>query len=197
MTPTTTLVRGARVRLPSNGTLVLAAGAGDQDAWRELVARHTGLLCSVARSFGLGTADSADAVQNTWLRLTENLHRLRDPESVCGWLATTARTECLRTLRRRRHAPAYAPDLEVVSAEPGPEQRALTADRDRRLLAALDRLPERDALLLRVLSACPTPSYVAVAAHFAMPVGSIGPTRARALARLRAELAADGLDSLR
>src|SRR4051812_7204185 len=80
--------------------LVRAAAEGDQAAWNRLVDRYNGLVWSVARSFRLSPADASDVVQTSWLRLVEHLGRLQEPERVGSWLATTARRECLRTLRQ-------------------------------------------------------------------------------------------------
>src|SRR6266545_4084005 len=91
------------------GDLVQAAAAGDRQAWDHVVDRFSGLLWSVAAGYRLSHADAADVFQTTWLKLLENLDRLRDPERVGAWLATTARHECQRALRRNdRGLPAAA-----------------------------------------------------------------------------------------
>ncbi len=181
---------------PASGHLLRRAAAGSESAWGSLVERHTGLLWAVARSFRLGDASSADVVQTAWLRLAENIDRVRDPDKVGVWLATTVRRECLRLLqsRSREYLSDVLDDLQLADDQRGPEATAVACDRDLRVQAALARLPERDQRLLTVLMASPPPSYVEVAASLDMPIGSIGPTRARCLARLRKELAAVGLD---
>jgi RNA polymerase sigma factor (sigma-70 family) len=93
--------------------LVRAAGAGDQNAWNSLVDRYSGLVWHIARGHRLGEADANDVVQTVWLRLVESLPRLREPAAVGGWLATTARNESLRLLRRSGR--------EVVEADHGLE----------------------------------------------------------------------------
>lgn len=180
-----------RSRPLTNGELLVMAREGDRAAWEQLVQRHTRLLWAVARGFRLSAADSADVVQTTWLRLAEHLHRLHSPEAVSGWLATTVRTECLTLLREQVRERPTAVASDVPSPDAGPEQLAEDADLVRCVRAALSRLPERDQCLLRALSANREPGYAAVAAALDMPVGSIGPSRARALARLRAELGAE------
>lgn len=182
---------------PASGTLLAAAAAGSAQAWEALVDRYTGLLWAVAHSFRLGEASSADVVQTAWLRLAENLDRIRDPDRVGAWLATTTRREALRMLgHRAKESPSeLLGDLERASETAGPESAAVDRDRDARVRTAFARLPERDQRLLRLLMAGPPPSYLDVAAAMGMPVGSIGPTRARCLARLRRELAAVGLDT--
>lgn len=172
----------------SIGPLLDAAAAGDGAAWDALVARFTGLLWATARSHRLSTADAADVVQTTWLRLVENLGRIQDPERLGGWLATTARRECLVVLRRSRREPPVGDErlLDTV-----PDQRSaldvtlLVDERDASLWRVFDELPDRCRRLLRVLLADPAPSYAEVADALDMPIGSIGPTRQRCLASLR------------
>jgi len=176
--------------LPDLAELVRAASGGDSDAWECLVRRFSGLVWSVARSHGLNSADAADVSQTTWLRLLESLGRLRDPQRVGPWLATTARNESRRTLRRAgRQVPVgdnTALDLEPANTPvDGPETNLLTAERDEQLWQAFERLPPRCQLLLRVLMTDPPPSYEEASAALGMPIGSIGPTRARCLDRLR------------
>jgi RNA polymerase sigma factor (sigma-70 family) len=172
--------------------LVRAAAAGDQRAWEHLIGRFGGLVWSVARAHGLSQADAADVSQTAWLRLVEHLHRLRDPERVGTWLASTARHEALRTLRRARRQVPVGDDAELEGSGPpaeSPEGRTLAAERSDILWRAFAGLPPRCQTLLRVLMADPSPSYQQVAAAMDMPIGSIGPTRGRCLERLR-ELAA-------
>jgi RNA polymerase sigma factor (sigma-70 family) len=172
--------------------LVTAAAGGDQRAWDELVDRFSGLVWAIARAHRLGHADAADVSQTTWLRLVEHLHRLRDPEHVGGWLATTARHECLRVIRRaNRELPDDSLDAELDAASepaPSPESVLLSNERRVELWQALTRLSQRCQLLLRALAAAPQPSYSEVSAALAIPIGSIGPTRARCLDHLRREL---------
>jgi RNA polymerase sigma factor (sigma-70 family) len=168
--------------------LVTAAGSGDATAWDALVERFTDLLWSVARAHRLSHADAADVVQSTWLRLVENLDRIEDPERLPGWLATTARRECLQALRRAGRERPVAPEESFATLEDAAapvDAALLESERDAELWRVFDGLPDRCRRLLRVLGASPAPAYVDVAAALDMPVGSIGPTRARCLARLR------------
>lgn len=183
---------------PTDASLVRRAADGDSSAWNLLVARHAGRMWAVARSFRLGDADAADVVQTAWLRLTENLDRLHDGDAVGAWLVTTARRECLRLVRERAHATSDVGATDDVAAEvaddaPTPDRLVVQADQAARLRAAFHRLPADDQQLLGLLSASPRPSYREVAATLSMPIGSIGPTRARALGRLRQELLAEGV----
>jgi RNA polymerase sigma factor (sigma-70 family) len=161
----------------------------DAGAWSELVREFGGMLRAVARGHRLSSADTADVVQTTWLRLAENLDRLEKPGRLGAWLATTARHECLRILRASaRELPDEQPP-EPRDREPAPvDVRLLRAERDAALWSAFARLPARDQTLLRMHVADPELSYRDIAAILEMPIGSIGPTRGRALQRLRRQL---------
>jgi RNA polymerase sigma factor (sigma-70 family) len=161
------------------------AAAGDRQAWEELVAEYGGLVWGVARGFGLNDADAADVSQNTWLRLFVHLDRIRNPACVGAWLATTARRECIQLRRRARDIPHGDELPEQVSEGPVPSEAVLVDERDRALWSAVGDLPLRDRRLLRLLMSEPAPSYREISAALRMPCGSIGPTRARALERLR------------
>lgn len=175
---------------------VRRAAAGDRAAWDELVAAFGRLVWSIALAHRLGRADAAEVSQTTWLRLVENLDRITQPERLGGWLATTARRESLRQLRLRgREVPTDDESrLDHGSTAPTPEGTVLDQERDRRLRAAFAALPENCRVLLHLVVVV-RPSYAEVAAALDMPVGSIGPTRARCLDRLRRLLAADGMTS--
>ena len=148
--------------------------------------RYTSLLWSIARSYGLPAPDAADAVQTTWLRLLEHLDQIADPERLPGWLATTTRRECLHASRRiDRRAGASFDLLEIPDGAPGVDAGLLRDERDAALWCALGKLDEFCRRLLRVLIADPAPSYAEVSAALGIKVGSIGPTRARCLAKLR------------
>lgn len=166
---------------------VAAAASGESRAWNRLVERYSGLVWAVARSYRLDEADAADVSQTTWLRLAEHLHRLRQPERVGGWLATTARNEALRTLRRSARLVPVDDDFDLLMNEEEQEvdHRLLDYERDAALWRAFRALAPPCQRLLRTLMADPAPSYADVSATLDMPVGSIGPRRARCLERLR------------
>jgi RNA polymerase sigma factor (sigma-70 family) len=187
------------VNPPDIGRLVAAAAGGDSDAWNALVHRFSGLVWAVTRAHRLPNADAADVFQTTWLRLAEHIHRLENPSAVGAWLATAARRECLQIIRASTRV-VPTTDMSRLDCAPSgentPEEAFLRAEQEQRdkdraqaLSSALARLPPRCRDLLRVLMASPPPSYAEVAAALDLPIGSIGPTRARCLRRLREELA--------
>jgi RNA polymerase sigma factor (sigma-70 family) len=174
------------------GALVRAAAAGDERAWAQLVARFDGLVWSIAPSFRFGQADAGDIVQTTWLRLVEHLDRVQQPDRVGAWLATTARHECLALLRRKARQGVGDDEIEeVADTQAAPDAAILDRERDAVVWAALERISEPCRRLLRILASDPSPSYHEVGAALDMPIGSIGPTRARCLDSLRRQLASD------
>jgi RNA polymerase sigma factor (sigma-70 family) len=137
--------------------LVDRAAGGDQDAWNGITERFGNLVWAVARSYRLSTADAADVAQTTWLRLVEQLGRIRDPERLAGWLATTARHESLSILRRSGRERGWRSVDEIhdrVDAHSPPVDLHLLEDeRDVQLWRSFEQLPERCQTLLRVLMA--------------------------------------------
>jgi RNA polymerase sigma factor (sigma-70 family) len=168
--------------------LVRAAAAGDQDAWNALVDKFASTVWAIARGFRLNAADAADVSQATWLRLVEHLDRIHQPDRVGAWLATTARRESLRVLRLSgRQVPAGDDGYLIADTRPtsAPDHRLLAAERDQLVVSLVEQLPARSRLLLRLLSADSPLSYRQISEVLSMPIGSIGPTRARALEQLR------------
>jgi RNA polymerase sigma factor (sigma-70 family) len=177
------------------GPLVHAAAGGDQAAWNELVTRYNGLVWSVARAHLRSREDAADVVQTTWLRFAEHVGALRDPERLGGWLATTARRESLRALRlAARQIPSSEMELLADGASDARvDVELLTAERDGALWRSFAGLSTNCQALLRLLVAEPPLSYGEISASLDIPIGSIGPTRARCLENLRARAEAVGI----
>jgi RNA polymerase sigma factor (sigma-70 family) len=169
--------------------LVARARSGDRQAWDALVERYAPLIWSICRKHRLGRADADDVGQSVWLRLLDQLDRVREPAALPGWLSTTTRRECLRVLSAAQgpHATIYALDVESL-----PDQRAGTADqellaaeRHAALRAAFTQLPPNGQQLLTLLTADPPTPYADISAQLGIPVGSIGPTRSRYLDKIR------------
>ncbi|GHJ16101.1 RNA polymerase sigma factor [Micromonospora sp. AKA38] len=185
---------GVAVTDPSTTALVTAAAGGDESAWVELVRRYTPLVYSVIRSYDLSRADAADVNQTVWLRLVEQLSRVRDPQALASWLATTTRRECYRLSRLGRRTQLFDPYDDALDAYHGfsrttdvaaPDEELLRAERRQALREGFAQLSPRCQQLLALLTADPPASYREVAERLSVPVGSIGPTQARCLRRLR------------
>jgi RNA polymerase sigma factor (sigma-70 family) len=173
---------------PAVVALVTRAAEGDPNAWAEIVERYTPLVLSICTRFKLSSADTEDVAQMIWLLLVERLGKLRDPAALPGWLGTTTRRECLRVVNaadksgqrqaKLDEALQYADDTAI-------DEEILIAERNAVLLEAFAELPPDCQQLLSMLLADPPNSYPEISATLNIPVGSIGPQRARCLERLR------------
>ena len=170
----------------SLAALVDAARAGDNLAWGRLVDRFDRMLRSVARSYRLSPQDVDDVVQATWVKLYEHVDRVRDPAAIAGWLATTARRDSLRLLQRHVRE-QLTDDCELLAEECAdePATRLLESEQRVALSRALATLPDRQRRLMTLIVSEPDSSYEHISVALDMPVGSIGPIRARSLARLQ------------
>lgn len=170
-------------------TLVARVREGDQGAWNELVERYAPLAWSICTRYQLSRQDIDDVGQNVWLLLVEQIHNLREPAALPGWLATTTRRECLRILRaRRRYDHDGLPPEDQMPPDPGAgvtDEGLIAAERDAALRAAFAELPRGCRELLSLLISDPPHSYADISLKLGIAVGSIGPTRARCLDRLR------------
>ena len=172
--------------------LVARAARGEQAAYGAIVERFAGLVWRIAQNHRLGRADAADVSQTVWLRLVEQLDRIREPDRLGAWLATTARNECLAVLRKGSRSVLTEADTFETSvpmpfaATPAVDAERLEADERRQAVrVAFATLDERCRMLLALLHNDPPASYDEITAAMSMPIGSIGPTRQRCLAKLR------------
>jgi RNA polymerase sigma factor (sigma-70 family) len=175
--------------------LVARASAGDQRAWDDLVERYAPLVWSICSRYRLGSQDIEDVGQTVWLRLVEQLGRLREPAALPGWIATTTQRECVRVLRaagRREHAGAVPDDLESLADPEMIEHEIILAETHAALRAAFAELPLRCRQLLSMLISDPPHSYSEISNVLEIPIGSIGPERARCLQRLRSSSSLSG-----
>jgi RNA polymerase sigma factor (sigma-70 family) len=168
-------------RLPDGGgeleAMLRGAARGNAANWNALVARFTARVRKVARLHRLAPHDVDDVVQTTWLRLLEHIDSVRDPEVLGCWLETTARRECLRVIHK---AGRERPAGDEIACDAATEPVA-----ERELAAGVKRLVPAQQQLIGMLLAHPAMTYTEIAHALGTPIGSIGPTRARSLARLR------------
>jgi RNA polymerase sigma factor (sigma-70 family) len=174
---------------PAVTDLVARARNGDKQAWDALVERYAPLIWSICRRHQLGATDADDVSQSVWLRLVDQLGRIREPAALPGWLATTTRRECHRVVRAARGSRpvAYVLDVENLPdelARPA-DQELLEAERDAALRQAFGALDHFSQQLVALLIQDPPVSYAEISARQGIPVGSIGPYRGRCLEKLR------------
>jgi RNA polymerase sigma factor (sigma-70 family) len=169
------------------------AADGDRQAWNRLVSQYGRLIWSITVRFKLSESDAADVVQTTWMRLIEHIDRIERPDRVGAWLAATARNECLKHVSARKRIVLVQENVELEGTDHrGPEvdEALLAAERAEHVRAALAHLPPQWQQLLELLMADPPVSYAEISDQLGLPVGSIGPTRSRCLAKLRVLLEA-------
>ena len=153
-----------------------------------LVRLVTPLLWHTARHCGLSAAEAEDAVQHAFLTLVRRADSIADPRAVVRWLTVTLRRQAWRDRAAASAASGGEPTEQDLAPVPSAESLALLSDQRQRLWEHVQALPPRCRRLIAVIAFSPRPDYAALAADLGMPVGSIGPTRGRCLAKLRARL---------
>ena len=174
---------------PVAAELVTGVRNGDKQAWDALVDRYAPLIWSICRRHGLGDADAEDVGQNVWLKLVDQLETIRVPAALPGWLATTTRRECGRILRAapRARETGHTDGTQAIPDDhaPAADDGLLTAERHAALREALTHLPPCCQQLIALLAQDPPASYAQISTSLGIPEGSIGPSRARCLDKLR------------
>ncbi len=167
---------------------------GRPHALGEFVREATPLLWHTVRAQGVEREQADDLVQTVWVALVRNAMTIKEPHAVLKWLLVTAKRAAWEAVRKHRDEAKRRTELpddtdegvpELPSSDPTPDVEVLRNERDRTLWAALDQLPDRCRRLLRLVSLADRPDYKAISAAIGMPVGSIGSTRGRCLAKLR------------
>ena len=168
--------------------LLLQARSGDPSAWDALVDRYERLVWAVVRSFGLDHADALDVAQLVWLRLVENIDKIKEPERIGSWLTTTTKRECIKVVdRRKRSRPTdYTTEFRLLQDPKDPIGRVLDKELVNVVYAAFDTLGADCQSLLRLVLVEPPMAYTEISDVLGVPVGTIGPRRMRCLGRLRA-----------
>jgi RNA polymerase sigma factor (sigma-70 family) len=164
--------------------LIAAAGRGDGAAWEQLIEEFSPMLRSIARSYRLAPSDVDDVLQETWIALHANIDRLRNPGALPGWLSTTVRRRSLGLLQAaNREQLTYDLPVEVTD-DRTPEKAMLATERREVFARAVGALPKQQRRVVTALAARPDLDYQQLATLLQMPIGSLGPTRARGLASL-------------
>jgi RNA polymerase sigma factor (sigma-70 family) len=161
--------------------------AGRHEALDDLVRTLTPVLWHVVRAYGLDQDRTEDVVQTTWLTLVRRHESISDPQAVASWLTTTARREAWRVAKLADKVPPIPEQvvLDRAGSDQSAEDVAVGAAEDDLLWTSVRRLSVRCQRLLRIIAFSDRPDYAEIARDLDMPMGSIGPTRGRCLAKLK------------
>ena len=172
---------------PTVVALVVRARAGDKFAWDEIVDRYQGMIWRICLGHRLNSADAHDVGQTVWMLLFEQLDSIREPAALPGWLATTARRECSRLLRKQNRELVESPVVEKrIAPDRTPVDEEMLLEEQRiALRAAFAQLPAGCQELLRLLMQVPPLSYADISERLGEKIGSLGPRRGRCLEKLR------------
>lgn len=176
---------------------VVSYREGDRAPLAQLVEVLTPLLWHTVRAQGAEHEQAQDVVQGVWLALIRDIDSIRDPRATLQWMLVTAKRAAWRAVRKSRDDLArseldeHATDWLAAPAENRPDVVAVRDEQDRILWDHVRALPDRCRSLLGLVAMVDRPDYAVVSRSLGMPVGSIGPTRGRCLAKLRLALVAD------
>lgn len=188
MNPTPTAPDGVGTR---SGQAFAAYLAGDRQRLSDLVDLVTPVLWQAARAQGATGSTCEDAIQTALLQLVDRAETIKEPAAVLGWLVVVVKREVWRLLRGARREVGADELPEAPAPQLDPETQLILSERQRLLWRHIAALSPRCQELLRVIAFADKPDYAGIAASLGMPVGSIGPTRGRCLAKLRAALGSD------
>jgi RNA polymerase sigma factor (sigma-70 family) len=172
--------------------LVQACRRGDETAWETVVYKYQNLLYSIPMRAGLGRDLASDVLQEVFTTLFEKLDKIEKPEFLRAWLVTTTQHKTIHLIQREtRGRPKSIDDtegdvfFEISDARPLPDENLFRLEREKQIEAALEAIEERCRRLLTMLYLDQdNASYVEIAEKLDIPLGSIGPTRARCLQKL-------------
>jgi RNA polymerase sigma factor (sigma-70 family) len=182
-----------RAEIPATDEALLAACLrGEQSAWNALVDRYSALIYSIPLKHRLSEQDAADVFQSVCVTLLEKMGSIRDPRALPAWIMTTTTRQCWALIREHnreltRAGGQKAVELEPPDPDPLPDEEVLALERQHLVRAALAQLPPNCRLLLETLFSDTGhgTSYQELAEIMGVPLNSLGPTRARCLARLK------------
>jgi RNA polymerase sigma factor (sigma-70 family) len=180
-----------------DASLVARCLKGDASGWSALVQRYQRLVYTVVRRIGLDEHGAADVFQTVFSRLIQHLPRIADPQRLHAWIVTTAKREALlqRKLGQRTVSTTRADDSvddgaewDLIDESPIAEDALGALQQANHVRNGLDRLDVRcrELLMLLFREDDDKVAYDEVARRMGISVGSIGPTRARCLEKLKA-----------
>jgi RNA polymerase sigma factor (sigma-70 family) len=182
---------------------ITAVKWSDEHGWNALIEDYQSIINSVCRRYRLKPEDAADVSQTVWTKAIDNLDRIRELRAMPAWIKTTAVRAALAVLRARDrltlldfsqdNSASWTP-LTPSPSDSEVDARMVDAERRAAVRAGLAELTESHRALLSLLVADPPITYQQISDQLGLPVGSIGPTRARCLRKLAATTSIRALD---
>ncbi len=172
--------------------LVRACREGDESAWEAITYKYQNLLFSIPRRAGLSRDLAADVLQEVFKTLYVKLDLLEKPESLKSWLITTTRHKTIHLIKRETRGRPRSisddendPAFEIADTSPLADEMLIRLEREDQIEKAFTEIDDRCRQLLMMLylenEKLP---YSEIAEKLDIPLGSIGPTRARCLQKL-------------
>lgn len=164
---------------------------GHRGAWNELIDRFDPLVTSTLRRYRLRPIDLEDLRQEVWVSVLLHLQELREPRAFPGWIATMTRHQAVRwcTSAHRRGEPTDALLIGDIVRDDAPvasiDDNLVRTEIRSSVRNGLHELPAGDRKLMLLLFGDDDLSYREISQRLGIPTGSIGPTRARCLQKLR------------
>ncbi len=177
---------------PSETGIAELATKDQEEGWNQLVACFQPLIDSIARRHRLAASDAQDVSQYVWMQLLGHVNRLREPRALPGWIATTTKRRCYEILRDHKRLISADPLLMSMTNSDGHfaiDDELLRAEQRSVVRQGLAELREDQQQLLLLLIADPPVPYCEISRRMQLPIGSIGPTRARLLNKLKNNVA--------
>lgn len=175
-------------RHDDDGALLAACRSGDAPSWERLIRRYRRLIYSVPAAYRLPVEQADEVFQRVTVKLFEHAGRLRSAETLPAWLLVTTRRACRELSRKEKRYESFEDeDADRLPAEaPDVAERLDAVAREHAVALALERLasPCRE-LLTALYVEDPAPPYDEIARRLGRPIGSLGPTRARCLEKLK------------
>ena len=181
--------------------LVARAGAGDQEAFEQLVRDNQNRVYSLAVRLVGDREEAADLAQEAFLRAWQGLAAFQGESSFSTWIYRLTTNVCIDYLRRKKRRQEVEPAVSLDDEDSGwaepadagqdPQRKLEEAERSRALSRGLERLPEhqRQVLVMRELSGL---SYQEIGAATGLDLGTVKSRIARARLALRKILLEDG-----
>jgi RNA polymerase sigma factor (sigma-70 family) len=187
---------------PSDTELLGAARKGDEEAWEQIIDRYQSLINSISRRHQMASDDAHDVSQYVWMQLVNHIDNLRDTRALPGWISATTTHRCYEILRTCKRSVSVDPlatglfDLITITAKKtesegrcGVDDDLLRAEQHQAVREGLSELTQTQQQLLLLLVADPPVPYCEISRRMNLPIGSIGPTRARLLKKLQMTVA--------